>query len=140
VTPAPGGSWRLEPGCSANNPCSEPPTDVGACPAASRCYAVDNSNPFGDGSSTIGIYTPTGQNGPGVTVPAGLLINDIACPAARTCYTAGTGGVILRTTNGTRFARVKTDGRKNLNGITCVAASTCYAVGAAGTIEAYNEG
>src|SRR5580704_13256861 len=140
VTPAPGGSWRLEPGCSANNPCSEPPTDVGACPAANRCYAVDNSNPFGDGSSTIGIYTPTGQNGPSVTVPAGLLINDIACPAARTCYTAGTGGVILRTTNGTRFAPVKTHGRENLNGITCVTTSTCYAVGAAGTIEAYDEG
>lgn len=140
VTPAPAGSWRLEPGCPANGPCSEPPTDVGACPAATRCYAVNNSNPFGDGSSTIGSYTATGQNGPSVTVPAGLVINDIACPAARTCYTAGAGGIILRTTNGTRFTPLKTPSRENLNGITCVTASTCYAVGAAGTIEAFHEG
>ena len=138
VTRALGGSWRLEPGCSAHNACSEPPTDLGACPASTRCYAVNNSNPFGDGSSTIGIYTATGQNGPGVTVPAGLFINDIACPAARTCYTAGAGGAITRTTNGTRFAKVKTPVRSNLNGITCVTTAACYAVGAKGAIEAYN--
>jgi hypothetical protein len=135
MTPAPGRSWRLEPGCSASGPCSEPVTDVGACPTGAGCYAVDYSNPFGDGSSTVSRYTATGQNGPSVTVPAGLVIDDIACPAARTCYTAGVGGVILRTTNGTRFTPVKTHARKNLNGITCVTASICYAVGAAGTIE-----
>jgi Photosynthesis system II assembly factor YCF48 len=139
VTPAPGGSWRLEPGCPPSV-CSHPVTDVGACPAASRCYAVNNSNPFGDGSSTVGIYTATGQNGPSVTVPAGLVINDITCPAARTCYTAGVGGVVLRTTNGTRFTPVKTRTRENLDGITCVTGSDCYAVGAAGTIEALREG
>jgi photosystem II stability/assembly factor-like uncharacterized protein len=140
MTPAPGGSWRLVPGCSAGNPCSEPVTDVGACPASTGCYAVNNSNPFGDGSSTISRYTATGQNGPNVTAPGGLFIDDITCPAARTCYTAGAGGVILRTTDGTRFTRVKTTARENLNGITCVTASVCYAVGAAGTIEALGEG
>jgi photosystem II stability/assembly factor-like uncharacterized protein len=67
----------------------------------------------------------------------GLL--DISCPSARTCYTVGAGGVILRTTNGTRFAPVKTPARKNLNGITCVTASVCYAVGAAGTIETLHD-
>jgi photosystem II stability/assembly factor-like uncharacterized protein len=137
VTRAPGGSWRLVPGCPANGPCSEPPTDVGACPASTGCYAVNNSNPFGDGSSTIGIYTATGQNGPGVTVPNGLFIIDIACPAARTCYTAGVGGAITRTTNGTRFTKVKTPVRSALNGITCVTTAACYAVGAKGAIEAY---
>lgn len=140
TTPAPGGSWRLVPGCPANNPCSEPVTDVGACPARTGCYAVNNSNPFGDGSSTVSRYTATGQNGPSVTTPTGLIINDIACPAARTCYTAGAGGVILRTTNGTRFTRIKTVARQNLYGITCVTASACYAVGADGTIEAFREG
>jgi len=120
MTPAPGGTWRLEPGCSANSPCSEPPTDLGACPSATGCYAVNNSNPFGDGSSTVGIYTATGQNGPSVTAPSGLFINDIACPAARTCYTAGDGGAILRTTNGTKFTVVKASVRENLDGITCV--------------------
>jgi len=92
VTPAPGGSWRLERGCSPGV-CSEPVTDVGSCPASNRCYAVNNSSPFGDGSS-VGIYTATGQNGPNVTVPNGLVINDIACPAARTCYAGGAGGTI----------------------------------------------
>jgi len=139
VTPAPGRSWRLEPGCPASGPCSEPVTDVGACPAGNRCYAVNNSSPFGEGS-TVGIYSATGRQGPGVTVPAGLVINDIACPATRICYTAGTGGTITRTTDGTRFAPVKTPVRKNLNGITCVTASACYAVGAVGTIEAFGEG
>jgi photosystem II stability/assembly factor-like uncharacterized protein len=139
VTPAPGGSWRLEPGCPPSV-CSDPVTDVGACPASTGCYAVNYSNPFGDGSSTVGSYTATGQNGPSVTVPAGLVINDIACPAARTCYTAGAGGVILRTTNGTTFTPVKTSARENLYGITCVTASTCYAVGATGTIEALHGG
>jgi hypothetical protein len=138
VSPAPGGSWRLEPGCPPGT-CSEPVTDVGACPTSSGCYAVNNSSPFGEGSN-VSSYTATGQNGPSVTVPTGLDINDIACPAARTCYTAGAGGVILRTTNGTRFAPLKTSVREALNGITCVTASDCYAVGAAGTIEVLHEG
>jgi Photosynthesis system II assembly factor YCF48 len=130
TTPAPGGSWRLEPG---------PVSDVGACPTSAGCYAVNNSSPFGDGSS-VSRYAATAQNGPSVTVPNGLVINDIACPAARTCYTAGAGGVILLTTNGTTFTPVKTSVRATLNGITCVTASDCYAVGAAGTIEALQAG
>jgi hypothetical protein len=60
------------------------------------------------GSSTVSIYTAAGQNGPGVTTPSGLYINDIACPPGRTCYTADDGGVILRTMNGTKFPPVKT--------------------------------
>jgi len=139
VTPAPGRPWRLEPGCPASGPCSEPVTDVGACPASNLCYTVNNSSPFADGSNVIA-YTATGRPGPAVTVPNGLVINDIACPATRTCYTAGTKGIITRTTNGTRFAPVKAPARENLNGITCVTASACYAVGAAGTIEALRPG
>ena len=138
TTAAPGGSWRLEPGCPPGT-CSEPVTDVGACPTSAGCYAVNNSSPFGDGSD-VSRYTATGQNGPGVTVPNGLVIYDIACAAARTCYTVGAGGVILGTANGTRFRRVKTSVRKTLYGITCVTASACYAVGAAGTIEVLREG
>jgi hypothetical protein len=134
VTPAPGGSWRLEPGCPPGI-CPEPVTDVAACPTSTGCYAVNNSSPFGEGS-TVSIYTAAGHLGPSVTMPAGLVINDIACPAAHTCYTAGAGGAILRTTNGTRFTPVKTTARENLDGITCITASACYAVGAAGTIEA----
>ena len=112
---------------------------MGSCPASTRCYAVDNSSPFVQGS-TVGIYTAKGRQGPSVTVPASVVIEDIACPAARTCYTADVGGAILRTTNGTTFAPVRTPARKNLNGITCVTDSACYAVGAVGTIEALQAG
>ncbi len=138
TTPAPGGSWRLEPDCAPGT-CSEPVTDVGACPTSAGCYTVNNSNPFGDGSS-VSRYTATGQLGPSVTNPNGLDINDVACAAADTCYTAGAEGVILRTTNGTRFTPVKTSAKQTLYGITCVTASDCYAVGAAGTIEILHEG
>ena len=128
-----GGAWRLEPGCSAGT-CSEPVTDLGACPNGNGCYAVNNSSPFGDGSS-VSNYTATGQNGPSVTAPNGLFIGDIACPGARTCYAVGAHGVILRTTNGTKFTRVKTSARANLNGITCVSTSVCFAVGGGGLID-----
>jgi hypothetical protein len=111
-----------------------------ACAPPSSCYAVNNSNPFGDGSSTVSFYSATGQNGRNLTLPSGLVINDIACPAARTCYTVGAGGVILCTTNGTRLTRIKTTARENLNGIACVTVSDCYAVGAAGTIETLRAG
>jgi hypothetical protein len=139
VAPAPSRSWRLEPGCPASGACSEPVTDLGDCPASNLCYTVNNSSPFANGSNVI-IYTATGRQGPAVTVPNGLVINAIACPATRTCYTAGTKGVITRTTTGTKFAPVKTSARENLNGITCVSPCACYAVGAAGTIEALRAG
>jgi len=132
-----GGSWRLEPGCAAGT-CSEPVTDLGACPTGNSCYAVNNSSPFGGGSS-VSNYTATGQNGPSVTAPNGLFISDIACPGARTCYAVGAHGVVLSTVNGTKFTRVKPSARANLNGITCVSTSVCFAVGAAGLIETIHE-
>ena len=104
-----------------------------------RLGLLDISSPFADGSTVI-TYTATGWSGPAVTVPNGLVINDIACPVTRTCYTAGTRGIITRTVNGTRFAPVKAPARKGLDGITCVTASACYAVGAAGTIEVLRAG
>jgi hypothetical protein len=140
TTSAPGRSWRLVPGCPAHGgPCSEPVTDVAACPTSAGCYAVNNSSPFGDGS-TVTRYTATGHNGPSVSAPSGLVIDDIACPAAHTCYTVGAGGVILRTTTGTRFTPVKSPTRHTLNAITCVSTSACYAVGVDGTIVALHEG
>ena len=75
-----------------------------------------------------------------VAVGTGVVIDDIACPAARTCYTAGTKGTILRAATGTKFAPVKAPAREDLDGIACVTASACYAVGAAGTIEALRAG
>jgi hypothetical protein len=42
----------------------------------------------------VASYAAAGQNGPDITVPDGLVINDIACPAPRICYTAGAAGTI----------------------------------------------
>jgi Photosynthesis system II assembly factor YCF48 len=139
VAPAPGRPWRLQPGCPAASGCSEPVTDLGACPASTLCYTVNNSSPFADRSTVI-IYSAAGRPGPAVTVPNGFVINAIACPATRTCYTAGTKGTITRTADGTRFVPVKAPARENLNGITCVSPCACYAVGDAGAIEALRPG
>jgi hypothetical protein len=62
--------------------------------------------------------------------------NAIACPAARTCYTAGNQGTITRTANGTAFVADGHPTTRDLYGITCADAVTCYAVGDGGTIVA----
>ena len=67
---------------------------------------------------------------------ASSIRNAIACPAARTCYTAGNQGTITRTANGTAFVADGHPTTRDLYGITCADAVTCYAVGDGGTIVA----
>jgi hypothetical protein len=105
--------------------------DAGVCPTSARCYGV--SLDTGNGvawSADGGELWLEGSSG------ASSIRNAIACPAARTCYTAGDQGTITRTVNGTAWVA---DGRptaRDLYGITCVDAVTCYAVGDGGTIVA----
>ena len=120
--------------------------DAGACPTSARCYGVSSIS----SGTEPGITEGVGYAGPGpvswsadggelwLAGPsgAGSIRTAIACPAARTCYTAGDQGMITRTANGTAFVA---DGRpttRDLHGITCVDAVTCYAVGDGGTIVA----
>jgi len=105
--------------------------DAGACPASARCYGFSLSAGSGVAWSADGgelwLQGPSG---------ASSIRTAIACPAARTCYTAGDRGTITRTVNGTTWVA---DGRpttRDLYGITCADAVTCYAVGDGGTIVA----
>ena len=47
------------------------------------------------------------------------MLNDIACPAALTCYLAGTRGSVARITNGTTLAAQRSPTARNLYGIGC---------------------
>ena len=64
------------------------------------------------------------------------VLNDIACPAALTCYLAGSRGTIARITNGTTLAAQLTPTARDLYGISCAGPAACYAVGDNGTILA----
>jgi hypothetical protein len=105
--------------------------DAGVCPTSAGCYGVSGITGNGvNWSADGGKYWLGGPSG------ASSIRNAIACPAARTCYTAGDRGTITRTVNGTAWMA---DGRpttRDLYGITCADSVTCYAVGDGGTIVA----
>ncbi len=67
---------------------------------------------------------------------ASSVLDDIACPAALTCYLAGSRGSIARITNGTTWAAQRTPTARDLYGTGCAGPATCYAVGDNGTILA----
>jgi hypothetical protein len=62
------------------------------------------------------------------------VLNDIACPAALTCYIAGSRGTIAHMTNGSTATADPTPTITDLFGISCAGPTTCYAVGDKGTI------
>jgi hypothetical protein len=105
--------------------------DAGVCPTSARCYGVAAMTGNGvNWSADGGRYWLGGPSG------ASSIRNAIACPAARTCYTAGDRGTITRTTNGTAWGADGHPATRDLYGITCADAVTCYAVGDGGTIVA----
>jgi hypothetical protein len=140
----PGAPWTMLTCTQAPAPCNKalaamhpfPPgmsfsPDAGACPTSARCYGVSlfagNGVAWSADGGELWLEGPSG---------ASSVRNAIACPAARTCYTAGDRGTITRTVNGTAWVA---DGRpttRDLYGLTCVDAVTCYAVGDSGTIVA----
>ena len=105
--------------------------DAGACPTSARCYGVSlfagNGVAWSADGGELWLEGPSG---------ASSVRNAIACPAARTCYTAGDGGTITRTVNGTAWVADGRPATRDLYGLTCVDAVTCYAVGDGGTIVA----
>ena len=125
--PRPGAPWRLSGSFSP---------DMATCPTAARCYGVYSTSPFQPGNqvfeSTDGATSWQARSG-----GTSRILNDISCPATRTCYAAGNHGAITRTTTGAAFAA---DGASrtthDLFGIACVSVTRCYAVGAGGTILA----
>ena len=65
--------------------------DAGVCPTSARCYGVSSTNPFDPGNG-VNWSADGGKFWLGGPSGASSIRNAIACPAARTCYTAGTRG------------------------------------------------
>jgi hypothetical protein len=134
VTHGPGRPWACSESAAA---CTTLSPDAGACPASTRCYGVQSTNPFDVPDNFVFRSADGGagwaQVGPNWT---SSVLNDIACPAALTCYLAGSGGSIARITNGTTVIAQRTPTARDLYGIGCVGPATCYAAGDYGTILA----
>jgi len=134
VTHGPGRPWACTQSAAT---CTDLAPDAVGCPASTRCYGVDSTNPFSEPASLVfrsaGGRAGWQQVGPNWTRS---VLNDIACPAALTCYLAGTRGSVARITNGTALAAQRSPTARNLYGIGCAGPRTCYAVGDRGTILA----
>jgi photosystem II stability/assembly factor-like uncharacterized protein len=133
VTRGPGQPWACTTSAAA---CTDLSPDAADCPASTGCYGIDSTNPFGpdifvDRSADGGASWQ--QVGPNWT---SSVLNDIACPAALTCYLAGSHGTIARITNGTTLAAQRSPTSRDLYGIGCAGPAVCYAVGDNGTILA----
>jgi hypothetical protein len=138
VTRGPGRPWRCAQSAAT---CAGASPDAAGCPTSTGCYGVQSTNPFGPDISVLR-STDGGadwqQIGPGQGWSSSVL-NDIACPAALTCYLAGSNGSIARITNGTTVAAQRTPTVRDLYGIGCAGPGprpACYAVGDKGTILA----
>jgi len=137
VTHGPGRPWAC---VDSGATCGGGP-DAADCPTSTGCYGVQSTNPFGGPNGGVNVYRSSDggaawdQIGPQLGWSSSVL-NAIACPAARTCYLAGSGGSIARITNGTTLTAQRTPTARDLYGIGCPGPATCYAVGDNGTILA----
>ena len=134
VTRGPGQPWA----CVDSGPTCGGGPDAADCPTSRDCYGIQSTNPFGPGISVLGSTDGGAQWGS--VGPAqgwsGSVLNAIACPAALTCYLAGSSGSVARITGGTTLAAQRTPTAHDLYGIGCAGPATCYAVGDDGTILA----
>jgi len=134
----PGAPWRVVPcpGPAPGGGCATSfSPDAGDCPTSARCYGVYSTSPFDPGTS-VWLSADGGAAWQAVPSGSGSIRNDLACPAARTCYTVGDHGTITSTANGTAFVADSSPTARNLYGITCADATACYAVGDDGTVLA----
>jgi photosystem II stability/assembly factor-like uncharacterized protein len=134
VTHGPGRPWACVQSATT---CASLAPDAADCPASTRCYGIDSTNPFSEPDISVLRSADGGaswqQVGPDWTRS---VLNDIACPATLTCYLAGTRGTVARITNGTTVTAQPTPTARDLFGIGCASPCACYAVGDDGTILA----
>lgn len=136
VTRGPGQPWICaRPACAGGGP------DAADCPASTVCYGVQSNNPFGGPTGGVNVYQSTDGGADWVSVGpvqgwSSSVLNAITCPAALTCYLAGSGGSIAAITNGTTLTAQRTTTAHDLYGIGCASPATCYAVGDDGTLLA----
>jgi hypothetical protein len=138
VTRGPGQPWVC---VQSTATCAGVAPDAADCPAGTSCYGVQSTNPFGGLNGGVNVYQSSDggagwdQIGPQLGWSSSVL-NAITCPAALTCYLAGSGGSIARIINGTTLTAQPSPTRSDLYGIGCAGPATCYAVGDDGTILA----
>jgi photosystem II stability/assembly factor-like uncharacterized protein len=133
ATHGPGRPWACAEPAAA---CTMFSPDAADCPTSTGCYGLDSTNPF-----QTGIFVDRSTDGGAGWQQVGpdwssSVLDDIACPAALTCYLAGSRGSIAWITNGTILAAQRSPTSRDLYGIGCVGPATCYAVGDNGTILA----
>jgi photosystem II stability/assembly factor-like uncharacterized protein len=132
-TRGPGLPWACAESAAA---CTTLSPDAGDCPSSTTCYGVQSTNPFGTANSVVR-STDGGahwvQRGPDWTTS---VLSDIACPAAPTCFIAGSHGTLAHLTNGSTATSDPSPTTSDLFGIGCAGPATCYAVGDRGTILA----
>ncbi len=138
VTRGPGQSWTCAQSTAA---CTGGTPDAADCPASTGCYGVQSTNPFGGPTGGVNVFRSSDGGAGWVQVGpvqgwSTSVLTAISCPAALTCYLAGSGGSIAKITNGTTLAAQRTPTARDLYGIGCAGPATCYAVGDDGTILA----
>jgi Photosynthesis system II assembly factor YCF48 len=133
VTRGPGQPWACVDHGAA---CGGGP-DAADCPTSTGCYGVQSTNPFGGPNGGVNVYQSS-DGGADWSVQgwSSSVLNAIACPAALTCYLAGSHGTIARITHGTTLTAQRTPTARDLYGIGCAGPAACYAVGDDGTILA----
>ena len=134
VTHGPGRPWACAQPAAT---CTTLAPDVADCPASTRCYGIDSTNPFSEPDISV-LRSADGGAGWRQVGPnwSASVLNDIACPTTLTCYLAGTHGSVARITNGTTLTAQRSPATRELYGIGCAGPCACYAVGDNGTIIA----
>lgn len=131
VTHAAGTPWAC---AQSAQTCTTLAPDAAVCASSSTCYGIQSTNPFG--TETQAVRSTDGGADWMYAGPAWStsVLEDIACPAAQTCWIAGSHGTIARISGGTTVTAEPVPTTADLHGITCTGTATCYAVGDGGTV------
>ncbi len=132
VNRGPGRSWACAQSAAQ---CATLSPDAADCPTRTVCYGLQSTNPFGP---DIAVARSAGSGAGWVQIGdwKSSVLNQIACPAALTCYLTGSRGTIAEIANGARVISQRTPTKSDLYGIGCSGPLSCFAVGGNGTILA----
>ena len=111
--------WSVSPSSSSSD------LSAVSCPTAAICYVVGSGSILKSSDGGLSWMSVGGLNGQ----------KGISCPGALRCFTDGTTGTILATTDGGSVWSILNSGTTTgLSSISCPDVNSCFAVGDAGTI------